>query len=253
LKGTPSDLRKYARILRACGQAYVSGQAEDLPDDLCQQGKSDADHSGDNRHSKPFDWSGWQHHQFALEMQSPWANLLLEGKKTIETRAYSLPNALLGKKIWILQSHNGQAGVSSIPNHVDVSKESDDGGASNHGVRIVGWCKFASVKSYTDQQEFASDESEHLVTADSGYSWVAGKTQVLFGWLVKEYGTCNPDEVQRFATATRRMRSLFELHGMAHRNDNSNKTDSESVKPIQKPSNNKEHSTERKKKKRKRF
>lgn len=60
------------------------------------------------------DWDGFKDRPVGLEMQRPWAGHLLEGRKTIETRQYDLPRALLNRRIEVLESRRGQDGVSSL-------------------------------------------------------------------------------------------------------------------------------------------
>lgn len=126
----------------------------------------------------PFTWEGWGKCDFGLEMQSPWAGLLLEGKKTIETRAYDLPPALLGRRIDILQSKTGST-VSSLGNVVAVGAVEDEA-----TVRRVGWCTFTRVIRYQDRESFEADEAAHLVKKDSAFGWKEGITKVVYGWVV---------------------------------------------------------------------
>ena len=70
---------------------------------------------------------------FALEMQSPWAEALLSGSKTVETRAYDLPPALLRRKIHILQSPHGTDGVSSLDDEFRIDSSV---------AQVTGWCVF---------------------------------------------------------------------------------------------------------------
>ena len=157
-------------------------------------------------HSQPLSWQGWKVHDFALEMQEPWAQHLLHGRKTIETRAYNLPPALLGRKIWILQSTAGQAGVSALGNTVPVGNDS----SSSFDARIVGWCTFSTVKEYTSASQFRADESKHLVKSNSGYDWK--ENQALFGWMVESCEKhATPGHGEDGGLAIRRFRSLFQL------------------------------------------
>jgi hypothetical protein len=134
-------------------------------------------------------------------MQHPWAGQLLAGKKAIETRAYNLPADLIGKKVEILQSSEGKAGISALGDTIDFSAGV---------VERVGWCVFDRVIDYRDQATFEADEGRHLVQRDSGYGWKPGSTEVVYGWVVSDYGLYDKHEVT-YNRATRRMRSLFEL------------------------------------------
>ena len=161
-----------------------------------------ADEDEADRHSKSLDWCGWNQtdNDFGLELQEPWAEAVVIGQKAIETRSYDLPPALSGKRIYIIQSPAGQDGISGMGNIVDFRKSE---------ARIIGWCIFSDVKLYKSLQHFVQDEAAHLVSNNSGYGWKEGKTKVIFGWQVKQFGTI--DNVT-FCTAIRRMRSLFQLN-----------------------------------------
>ena len=197
LPGSPLGLRDIAAKLRCWGKAYESGNKCDLPASASIAPRSI------NENYKPMDWIGWSSNVFGLEMQNPWAKYLLKGEKKIETRAYDLPPALIGKKIFILQSPEGTAGISSLSDTIDYSAGL---------VEQVGWCRFDRVISYRDQDTFEADKGLHLVEKGSGYGWVPDVTKVIYGWVVGEYGETTqsrdgvvPDK------AIRRLRSIFEL------------------------------------------
>lgn len=156
-------------------------------------------------HSHSLDWTGWSEPQayFGLEVQDPWSKLLLDGTKSIEVRAYDLPSALLGKRIYILQSKAGKSGTSSLGNVIDLI-------VKERSVEVVGWVVFGAVKVYTSKEEFRDDEHLHCVDGCSSYGWSEGHTSVLYGWLVSEVNECVEDSLH-FRRATRRMRSIFEL------------------------------------------
>jgi hypothetical protein len=151
MPGSPDDLVIVADRLDTWGRAFASGNPSDLPtlpeecncDDVRTIGMSGivstASYDSPDEHFVSLTWKGWGEHDFGLEMQSPWAGLLLEGKKTIEMRAYDLPPALLGKGIEILQSMQGGP-VSSLGNTVSISANQEE---SN--VTRVGWCTFTKV------------------------------------------------------------------------------------------------------------
>jgi len=80
--------------------------------------------------------------QFGLEMQCPYAELLLKGHKTIETRSYPLPSPLLTKandvqvRIEILESESGQDGVRYVL-YFNISIDSFIQHTSNIKVRFL--------------------------------------------------------------------------------------------------------------------
>jgi hypothetical protein len=196
LEGSPQALQEIAASLRALGNAYMSRNANDLP----VLAKPNDQQPAEGNHAKSLEWPGWEQYDFGLELQEPWAGAVVGGRKPIETRAYNLPPALLGKRIHIMQSPTGKAGVSAIGDVVDL--ESD--------AKVIGWCVISAVKKYTSRKEFERDESDHLVSKSSGYGWKDGKTKVIYGWQVGECGKLEPND-GNYHTAVRRMRSLFQL------------------------------------------
>ncbi|GKY95507.1 hypothetical protein MPSEU_000512400 [Mayamaea pseudoterrestris] len=161
----------------------------------------------------PIDWQGWNcdGHTFALEMQAPWAEALTSGQKTIETRTYELPPALIGRKILILQSPPGIDRTSSLGDTIFYN-------ATPH-VRITGWCIFNNVKRYKTQTEFEGDQSSHLVAPTSGFAWKDGPTELMYGWVVAEVGMKDGAPERPYTIAIRRLRSLFQLLTAYEEND----------------------------------
>ncbi|KAL7538554.1 hypothetical protein ACHAXR_009542 [Thalassiosira sp. AJA248-18] len=165
-------------------------------------------------HTKTHSWQGWadaatNHRQFGLELQSPFAAHVLNGRKTIETRAYALPPDLLsrnnengeGVKIDILESEKGQDGVSSIPNRVSLTNNNDD------LLTRKGWCTFSRSFRYTSRAQFEADVDKHMVDPSSSYGW--SDERPMYGWVVGSRGVITDDN--EYDIAERRMRSLFEL------------------------------------------
>ena len=214
LDGSLESLTTLATSLRAFGRAYMTQNLKDLPADMMSAIEAKGGPKEDN-HSKTCHWPGWEQGSsaFGLELQQPWAGAVVDGRKNIETRAYDLPPALLGKRIYIIQSVGGKDGVSSMGNVVDLLKSD---------VKVIGWCQFSAVKVYTNRHEFEQDEGDHLVSKDSGYGWKDGKTKVIYGWKVEKYERCGEtDDGQavadaRFHTAVRRLRSLFQLKSISN-------------------------------------
>ena len=201
-----------------------------------------------DEHSKTRDWPGWAEarkrdgirRQFGLEMQHPYADHVLSGRKTIETRAYDLPPDLVSDdgsnddvvdgncfevKIDILESEKGRAGVSSVPDRASVALDLD--GAVEEAPRLrpmlkrKGWCTFTQSFRYATREQFEADEDKHLVDSNSGYGW--SEERPMFGWVVGSYGVYAIDDAAGLMSrsgddaahyefvAERRMRSLFEI------------------------------------------
>ncbi len=159
-------------------------------------------------HRKDPNWKAWNSINVGLEMQEPWAALLLKGTKTIETRAYDIPKALIGKKIDILESKRGKDGFSSIPN-ILVGEECET------KIKRLGWCVFDRVIMYRYKAKFEADESKHLVKPESNYGW-KDDTKIVYGWVVSKCGKYKNGKKKkglpkRMKCAVRRMRSLFEI------------------------------------------
>ena len=156
----------------------------------------------DDDHIKTLAWQGWaeEERNFVLEMQHPFAELVVSGKKTIETRAYPLPDALLNVKIEILQSSKGQDGVSALPSTFPLQETTK--------VRRIGWVTFNMCIEYKSKEEFESDAGKHLVDPNSKYGW--NDERSMFGWVIHNFQKEDAKN-EEGSIAVRRMRSLFEI------------------------------------------
>ena len=161
---------------------------------------------------------------FGLEMQHPWSQHLLCGKKTIEVRQYELPLALLGRTLYIIESRPGKDGISALGDRIDfrvgnasTSSSGSDGMKNDSVVSIAGWCKFECIRKYTSQSQFEQDENRHLVSSTSGYAWQPGNTTNLYGWVVKDFysfagKSSTENDGNAYCRGERRKRSIFELY-----------------------------------------
>jgi len=109
---------------------------------------------------------------YGLELQEPFSELVLNGKKTIETRSYELPSSLLYRHILIIESKNGDAGVglsnvckNNMNLHYDKEEENQE------YPRIVGSVVFGSCFEYHTERMWAEDEEKTCVPFDSFYAW----------------------------------------------------------------------------------
>lgn len=170
------------------------------------------------------DQSDWRNGIYCLELQQPWSHLLQNGTKRIETRDYALPEQLLNRRIYILQSPAGKSKQSSVgnskipvgvlfsspkqdntkPRKYSYDDDSDDSNTNQSckDLLITGWCIFNKVKVYTSEHDFLTDGSYHLVTKDSDYNpWRNSATSDtrsqnnnfsnnfrLYGWVVSNVG-----------------------------------------------------------------
>lgn len=145
--------------------------------------------------------------QWALEVQEPWSRKILDGSKSIETRQYDLPSGLLGRRLYLLETPSGTTGKSNLEDYTVLSSRATKG---NRVARIIGWIQISSVVKYTNSKQFYNDEALHLVGPTSGYGWETGTTKTIYGWKVEE--RCEADDTDLFFAASRRKRSIFELH-----------------------------------------
>lgn len=135
-----------------------------------------------------------------LEVQQPWAKLLLEGAKSIETRNYPLPPSLLGRPIALIRTEQGASGVSGLPNVVP---------AAHPDVAVVGTVVFGECVEYTSRKQWDADAKRHCVPSDdAAYAFVEGDSPK-FGWVVQRCEAA--DKPRPIPTLRRRVRSLFLL------------------------------------------
>lgn len=98
-----------------------------------------------------------------LNIQAPWARLLLDGQKIIETRTYPLPAKHVGQEFWLIET----------PGRLGKFK-----------ARVIGVIQFSGSKKYSSAAEFNEDVDLHLVRPDDpNYAWRDGVAKC--GWIVK--------------------------------------------------------------------
>jgi hypothetical protein len=86
-----------------------------------------------------------------INIQAPWAEALVSGRKMIETRFYPMPSKWVGQPLAIIET---------------------PGKARQFHRRIAGLVLFAPSWCYADKAAFARDRARHLVDPDDR----------LFGW-----------------------------------------------------------------------
>jgi hypothetical protein len=97
-----------------------------------------------------------------LNVQAPWARLLLEGKKTIETRTYPLPKKYCDQDLWLIET----------PGHLGKFK-----------ARVIGIIRFSGSKQYKSATAFYDDSDLHLIElSGKDYAWRSGVQR--YGWIV---------------------------------------------------------------------
>jgi len=91
-----------------------------------------------------------------IYIRQPWAQLVIEGHKTIETAAFNLPQRFINK--WLqVQTEERQ---------------------------IIGRVKFNGSKRYASAQEFNSDSAAHRVEPGSAFHYENRRR--CFAWIVSE-------------------------------------------------------------------
>lgn len=99
-----------------------------------------------------------------INVQAPWASLLLEEKKSIETRTYPLPEKYVKQDLWLIET----------PGRLGQFK-----------ARVIGVIKFSGFKQYNSLAEFQDDFDLHLVRPDDpNYAWRNGVAK--YGWIVEQ-------------------------------------------------------------------
>jgi len=169
----------------------------------------------DAPHKKQSHWDGWsqQNKYFGLEVQHPFSTLILEKKKTVDIRRYELPKQLWNKPLLLLETPSSSSSVSKIPNVVCSEAEITE----KYNIQPRGWFTVRECIKYTSFTEFTQDEVRHCVGPDSEYGWLKGYTKELYGWVIDSVTTTTEDSPQSsIHYMIRRMRSLYELGGIAH-------------------------------------
>lgn len=101
------------------------------------------------------------HFDQGLNIQAPWAMMIVDGQKTIETRTYNIPDRYLNVPIALVETPGRTGGFRA---------------------RIVGLIWFSRSKLYETRKSFDADFVEHKVHRDSDYDWKPEKKK--YGWVV---------------------------------------------------------------------
>lgn len=95
-----------------------------------------------------------------LNVQSPWASLLINGQKSVETRSYPLPKKYEGVPLALIETPGGKKFKS----------------------RIIGTITFSHCFKYRDENQWKDDYNRHCVRPDDIYGWNNNKPK--YGWVV---------------------------------------------------------------------
>lgn len=97
-----------------------------------------------------------------INIQWPISELILEGKKTIETRRYPIPTKYIGVPIALIET---------------------PGPRGKFKARIRGVIQFSASFEYLNEADFYRDSAKHCVSKDSVWKWSPGQRK--FCWPVK--------------------------------------------------------------------
>ena len=96
-----------------------------------------------------------------INIQYPISRLIIEKKKTIETRTYPIPKAFLGQELALIET---------------------PGKTGKFKARAIAVIKFTECFQYKSKKEFYSQANLHCVTPDSVWAWHDGEK---WGWVVE--------------------------------------------------------------------
>ena len=125
-----------------------------------------------------------------INIQRPWARMILEGRKTVETRKYPL-KGYMGEDLWIIETKG------DLGNYVDANSDAaflvpTGGGETGAPVaagarqrfesRIVGMLRFEEGFQYHDVDQWRGDVGRHCITKGH-FEWNPAKSN-MYGWRV---------------------------------------------------------------------
>ena len=98
-----------------------------------------------------------------INIQAPFAELLLSLEKCVETRTYPLPEKYEGEELALIET---------------------PGKTGKFKARIIGTITFSHSFQYQDMQEWISDYNRHRVEQESNFGWNEDKDT--YGWETLE-------------------------------------------------------------------
>lgn len=96
-----------------------------------------------------------------INVQYPISRLILDGRKTIETRTYPIPKKYVGKDMVLVET---------------------PGRHGSFKARIVAIIRFTESFKYESKTAFYKDVKHHCVTPDSEWAWKDNKPK--WGWRI---------------------------------------------------------------------
>jgi len=105
-----------------------------------------------------------------INIQWPWSQLIIEGKKTVETRTYDIPEKHRGVELLLIETPGPRG-----------KKE-----AGIEKARIIGSVTFVETYKYKTKKQWSSERDKHLVdNSDKFYGW--NKKKEKWGWEVSNF------------------------------------------------------------------
>ncbi|NOT79384.1 MAG: hypothetical protein HOP07_10365 [Bacteriovoracaceae bacterium] len=117
-----------------------------------------------------------------INIQHPISQLIVEGKKIIETRTYNIPGKYLNQEMALVET---------------------PGKNGKFKARIIAIIKFTECFQYQTKKEFYADSDKHCVTPSSPWAWEEGEK---WGWKV-----CVVEKLPNFKTITKKKGIKFTL------------------------------------------
>lgn len=109
----------------------------------------------------------------------PWTELILTGRKTIETRNRNTLKSYVGKKVGIIRTGKGQA-------------------------QLVGYMTLGEPKIYTTLEEFRKDEPLHQVSAGNEWDW----NGIKYGYPILDVERTEPKPITSRGMVARKLENL---------------------------------------------
>ncbi len=110
-----------------------------------------------------------------LNIQWPWSELLISGKKTVETRSYPIPEKYIGQELAVIETP-GPKGKKL---------------AGIEKARIIGTITFKESYQYKSKSHWLKEKGKHLVNSDDPlYNYKSDKQK--WAWVVDSYKPISP-------------------------------------------------------------
>ena len=114
----------------------------------------------------PFAFRGEVRCLHGINIQRPWARMILSGVKTIEARRYRLCK-YIDEDLWVIETPGTKRRSATFQS------------------KIIGVVRFGSDFRYQDLSQWRSDESQHCIERCSRFDWKGPELDsAMYGWRV---------------------------------------------------------------------